>query len=267
VQEGLASLFEDWEILPDGNARFLPNCRHNRALRAVNANVAMPWKRLFALDAAGFMAKSQLLYPQARSIFEFLAETGELEEFYSALCEVSVVSIGLSKGERQQRGGLSKDADARGADSMGGSSRGEQSADADAVSVGLSNSERAIERAFGRPVAEVEREWKRWLKTRGPIDDTIGDGDGALGVEVADEADGARIKETLPRSAARAGGLRIGDVIVGIDGKAVRSTRELLLAVAGKSSGDTVSVRFRRGEEYGETPITLRPRRVALPHG
>ena len=228
VQEGLASLFEDWEVLPDGNARFLPNTRHNQVLRAVNANASLAWKRLFALDAAGFMAKSQLLYPQARSIFEFLAETGELGDFYAALCEVS---IGLSRDNRDLAG------------------------------------ERAIERAFGRPLAEVERDWKRWVKDRGPIDDTIGPGDGALGIEAADEADGARIKQTLPRSAARAGGLRIGDVIVGIDGKPVRSTRELRLAVAGKSAGDTVSVRFRRGEEYGETPVTLRPQGSRTPPG
>jgi hypothetical protein len=228
VQEGLASLFEDWEILPDGNARFLPNTRHNLALRAVNANAVLPWKRLFALDAAGFMAKSQLLYPQARSIFEFLAETGELGDFYAALCEVS---IGLSREER-----------------------------------GVA-AERAIERAFGRPVAEVERDWKRWVKGRGAIDDTIGAGDGALGIEAADEADGARVRQTLPRSAARAAGLRIGDVIVGIDGKPVRSTRELRLAVAGKSAGDTISVRFRRDDEYGETPVTLRAYRGSVPPG
>ena len=132
---------------------------------------------------------------------------------------------------------------------------------------GLVAAERAIERAFGRPVAEVERDWKRWVKGRGAIDDTIGAGDGALGIEAADEADGARVRQTLPRSAARAAGLRIGDVIVGIDGKAVRSTRELRLAVAGKSAGDTVSVRFRRGEDYGETPVTLRPHRSASPAG
>jgi hypothetical protein len=228
VQEGLASLFEDWEVLPDGNARFLPNCRHNQVLRAVNAGAAMPWKRLFALDAAAFMAKSQLLYPQARSIFEFLAETGELGDFYAALCETS-----------------------RGVERDG---RGEAS-------------ERAVERATGRPLAEVERQWKAWVKARGSVDDTIGPGDGALGIEAADEADGARIKGTLPRSAARAGGLRIGDVIVGIDGKPVRSTRELRLAIAGKEAGDTVSVRFRRGDEYGETPVSLRPQRGGLPPG
>lgn len=228
VQEGLASLFEDWEVLPDGNARFLPNTRHNQALRAVNANAAMPWKRLLDLDAAGFMAKSQLLYPQARSIFEFLAETGKLGDFYRALCEVS---RDLTREERGLAG------------------------------------ERAFERAFGRPLAEIERDWKRWVKERGPIDDTIGPGDGALGIEAADEADGARVKQTVPRSAARAAGLRIGDVIVGIDGKPVRSTRELRLAVAGKAAGDTVSVRFRRGEEYGETPVTLKPQRSSTGTG
>jgi hypothetical protein len=39
------------------------------------------------------------------------------------------------------------------------------------------------------------------------------------------------------------------------------------MAVAGKSAGDTISVRFRRDDEYGETPVTLRAYRGSVPPG
>lgn len=117
----------------------------------------------------------------------------------------------------------------------------------------------AIERVFGKPLTDVERQWREWVKAAGAIDDTIRTGDASLGIQITETPTGLKINKTLPGSAVRAGGMRAGDVIVAIEGKPVRSSRELALAIASKRVGDTVLVRYRRRDDYGELPITLRP--------
>ena len=47
----------------------------------------MSWDELFHLSADNFMARAGHLYPQARSIFEFLADRGKLSCWYRALIE------------------------------------------------------------------------------------------------------------------------------------------------------------------------------------
>ncbi len=118
---------------------------------------------------------------------------------------------------------------------------------------------KALERVFGKPLADIERQWRAWVTAKGPIDDSVRTGDASLGISITETPGGIRIKETLKDSSARAAGLRAGDVIVAIDGKAIRSSRELAVAIASHRVGDTVTVRYRRREEYLESPVTLRP--------
>lgn len=214
VQEGLACLYEDYDLAADGSISFRPNTRHNIARRQVLAAASMSWRQLFELSPREFMRKPLQYYPQVRSIFEFLADRGRLDPFYRALIAT------------------------HGDDPTGAM---------------------AIERAFGRPLNEVEQAWKDWLRLRGPIDDSIGQGDASLGIRVAEAPDGVRVAETFGRGAARSAGMRSGDVIVAVDGRSVRSSRELLLALAAKHVGDAVAIRFRRAGEYHETTAVLRP--------
>ena len=87
IQEGLASLYEDYEWRPDGSVRFVPNIRHNIARKQVEAQIDLPFEKLFLLDPDSFLAGNARYYPQARSIFEFLADLGLLAEWYSRYCE------------------------------------------------------------------------------------------------------------------------------------------------------------------------------------
>ncbi len=220
MQEGLASLYESFELATDGSVRFFPNTRHNLARRAALAGSSMPWRGLFALSPQTFMDKAQSLYPQVRSIFEFLADRGKLQQFYRTFVKTY---------RDDPTGAL------------------------------------AMEQIFGRTLADVERSWKEWIKDRGAIDDTVSAGDASLGVTVTDAPDGVRIRETLTRSAARAGGMRTGDIMVAIEGKPIRSTRELALAVAARKVGETITVRYRREGEYREASVTLRPLGAVAP--
>lgn len=83
IVEGLATLFETYELDDDGNPVFLPNDRHNVAYRVVKAGRAMDWKKLAGLRGEPFMRKAGQLYPIVRSIFEFIADNGHLETWYA----------------------------------------------------------------------------------------------------------------------------------------------------------------------------------------
>ncbi len=81
IQEGMASLFEDYEWT--GNApTFIPNLRHAIVHRQVSSGRAMEMARLFALGPDAFQSDRASLYPQVRSVFEFIADSGHLESWY-----------------------------------------------------------------------------------------------------------------------------------------------------------------------------------------
>ena len=213
IQEGLASLYEDYTLRADGSIEFHPNIRFNIARRQVSSNTARPWKELFRYSGERFMSGAERHYPQVRAIFEFFAREGKLEEFYRALLETSP----------EDPSGIA-----------------------------------AVERTFGEPLARVEARWRKWMLERGAIDDTVARGDPSLGLAAEDAVDGARIRSFVSGSAARAAGLRVGDVILAVAGRPVRSRDELMLAVAALKHGESVEVRYRR--DGGELAAMVRPR-------
>lgn len=85
MQEGLASLYEDYDIGSDGvTIAFSVNERDNVMRGLAKAGRATPWARLVAMRGEEFMKKPQDLYPQVRSMFRFLADQGKLVEWYRA---------------------------------------------------------------------------------------------------------------------------------------------------------------------------------------
>jgi hypothetical protein len=87
IQEGLASLYEDYDLDPEGAARYLPNHRHNVVKARAKAGRLVQWRLLFEMDGDRFMARAGALYPQVRSMFEFVADEGKLGEWYAAYVE------------------------------------------------------------------------------------------------------------------------------------------------------------------------------------
>jgi hypothetical protein len=82
MQEGLACLYEDYEIAGDGSIKFLPNDRQYVVKNRAKSGILIKWSDLFALTAKQFMAKAPEMYPQVRSIFEFVADRGKLADWY-----------------------------------------------------------------------------------------------------------------------------------------------------------------------------------------
>lgn len=82
IQEGLATLFEDWQLGPSGELVILPNLRTNDAFDRLKQRNTMPWVDFFQLDSKSFMAQARWNYAQARSILMYLASQGKLTSWY-----------------------------------------------------------------------------------------------------------------------------------------------------------------------------------------
>ncbi|RKQ51344.1 Do/DeqQ family serine protease [Roseivirga pacifica] len=87
---------------------------------------------------------------------------------------------------------------------------------------------------------------------------------GLLGVQIrdadgrfTDELSGVHISSVSPGGAAEKAGLKVDDVIVGIDDREVRTTSELQEFVARKRPGDKISVKFKRDGRNKDVSLEL----------
>lgn len=215
LQEGLASLYEDYEIDAAGNIRFLPNDRQIVVKAKARAGRLTHWRDLFKMDAQTFMFGAQRNYPQVRSIFEFVADQSKLADWYHTYVKTY------------------KD---------------------DPTSA------KAFEEVFGKPLEDIERDWRKWVSAQPGINLQINEGDAALGVRSGDNLsnDGVLITDILPGSAASRSTLRRGDVIVSLDGRSTASMSDLRRIIASKHVGDEVELKARREQQYFTVKVVLR---------
>jgi putative serine protease PepD len=80
-----------------------------------------------------------------------------------------------------------------------------------------------------------------------------------LGVSSAPDAggDGARVQELTAGSPAQRAGLRTGDVIVSVDGRAVAEPSDIAAAIADRRPGDSVRIEVLRGGERDSLTVEL----------
>ena len=215
IQEGLASLFEEYSLSADGERiKFKPNERHNVVYDLVVKGQSPPWRQMFSLSTTQFMRSANRLYPITRSILEFIASKNLLISWYRNLT---------------QNWAMDK--------------------------VGVL----AMETSFGKPIDEIEASWKLWVKSRGRFDDSITRGDASLGIQAENDVDGCRVTLIHEGSGASEAGMKVGDVIVRMGTQSVRSTRELMLEVARRRIGEIVTIRVRRGNDYQDLPVKMKP--------
>lgn len=84
IQEGLATLFEDWRAREDGSVEILPNLRQPVALEHMKARRTPAWGTLVRMSHDDFMRSPDVHYPMVRSIFTWIAERGWLQRWYRA---------------------------------------------------------------------------------------------------------------------------------------------------------------------------------------
>ncbi len=78
-----------------------------------------------------------------------------------------------------------------------------------------------------------------------------------LGVSAVDAADGVRVAEVVPGGGAEQAGLRAGDVISGVDGRAVASVEQLRERLRDFAPGETVAVTVLRDGQERLLSVTL----------
>jgi predicted RND superfamily exporter protein len=74
-----------------------------------------------------------------------------------------------------------------------------------------------------------------------------------------DEIQPAEIEVVYPGTAAAEAGLKAGDVITALDGKAVADRTALAVAVQEHKAGETVTLTYKRGGKEEQTKLTTRP--------
>ena len=88
IQEGLASLYEEYDIRDDGTIIFLPNERLNITKARASAGRLYRWENIFAMTTDEFMHRASSIYPQVRSMFRYIAEKGKLTDWYQAYTDL-----------------------------------------------------------------------------------------------------------------------------------------------------------------------------------
>jgi hypothetical protein len=121
----------------------------------------------------------------------------------------------------------------------------------------------ALEQVTGKSLEDFEKDWKAWMLKRTAPAMYTGPTGAYLGIQFGDANDGLLV-HTLDRNgpAAKAG-IRVGDLIVGVDGTEVRDEPTFLPLLAAHQPGDTLILRLRRNHAYLELPMKLGSRNAA----
>jgi S1-C subfamily serine protease len=119
----------------------------------------------------------------------------------------------------------------------------------------------SLETALGRPLPEIERDWKAWVLTQTmPPMPYLG---------IATELRGGKVvvSAVVTNAPAATAGLLKGDTLVAVDGRQIETVDAFTEAIAECEAGDEVTVTVKRGAEQQELKATLaqRPAPAAAP--
>jgi len=118
---------------------------------------------------------------------------------------------------------------------------------------------RAFKEVLGRPVPEIEEDWREWVLALPLPPSRIDAGSASLGIVIGHERDGVRIQQLLHGSGAEEAGLAPGDVITRLDEDRILDGETLIARISTREVGDTVEVEYRRGSEYRNAVVILAP--------
>ena len=114
---------------------------------------------------------------------------------------------------------------------------------------------KATELVFGKPIEEVEKIYLDWVRALPEVSTPERPPGARLGIDT-DTGDGTGLKvEQVVSGGARA--LRPGDVIFKIDNRPVRELNELFRVMGDYNPGETVKVRYRRGDDFRDADVLL----------
>jgi len=219
IQEGLASIFEMYEIDNTGQLTVLDNSRLNIAINLRRAGALSKWKKLFTSDDRKFTSsRPRAKYAEARAIFQFVSETapGGLAVWYKAYIETYEKDpTGITAFEKVYDDQLE-----------------------------------TIERQYRQWLTTKEKVPEYVRNDEPSIGVRVAD-------QIAN--DGVAIVSINQRGAAQSAGLRPHDVILTIDGQPVYAAEQLVYAVLKHREGDEVTLTVRNGTREREVKVKLQP--------
>ena len=119
----------------------------------------------------------------------------------------------------------------------------------------------ALEQTVGKPLEEFEKDWQAWMLTRLPPSGKIGPDSPFMGVDFGEANDGMLIQTVKSGGPAARAGLRVGDVIIAIDGQDTRDQMTFMPLMTSHKPGDKIVIRLRRNHAYLEMPMILGSRK------
>lgn len=229
LQEGLAALVEDMDGLEDGKtgaapAKPVPSWRTNTAKRQSRGGNMLSLDELIAVTPDAFNTQRPLAkYAQVRAFFLFLYQRGQLSEFLKAYCNSPEFGFAVDQSGKK-----------------------------------------ALEHVFGKDTKEIDKQFRAWLKDLPEVSEEVKPGQASLNVSVESGNGDGVIVVDMPvggtKSAAAAAGLssiRIGDVIMSVEGRATRDIAELIRVLGDFQPGQKVTVTLRRDGVERDVPVTL----------
>lgn len=116
----------------------------------------------------------------------------------------------------------------------------------------------SLERILRRSHAEIDADFKAWVRLLPAVPEEIKPGMASLGVEVdAGSGEGPVIAAPPRRADGSRIDLRLGDIIQAIDERPTRDLAELVRVLSGYEPGAEVTVSYRRGSLMREAAVTL----------
>jgi hypothetical protein len=229
ILEGLASLVEDLEG-EGANLSPVTSWRTNTAKRMLKVGAGtglLPLDKFIGLDLQQFNAQRPLAkYAQGRAFFLFLFQEGLLDDFMRVCCLDAAAGYA---------------ADASGA--------------------------RALQQVMGSDLAGIDRRFRTWLAALPEVSEEIQSGQASLGVSVeSGNGDGVMVVDVPVRGSGVGAGvgvgpLRVGDLILALDGQPTRDIAELIRVLGAMTPGQRVRVSLRRegAEREVLVPLVAKP--------
>ena len=116
---------------------------------------------------------------------------------------------------------------------------------------------KAIEKTLGKPIKDVNKDYRAWVRALAMVPEEIKPGMASLGLEIdAGNGEGPVVMGLDRRGQGRPD-LKLSDIITSIDHRATRDIAELVRVLSAYKPGDTVEVGYRRGKLYQTTSVTL----------
>ena len=102
-----------------------------------------------------------------------------------------------------------------------------------------------LEQITGQKLPEFETTWQKWMMTRKPPAMETGRDGVYVGIQFAQVNDGLKVEQVVAKGPADLGGLKPGDVIVGINGNDMRDSLSFMPLLKTFKPGDVVTFKVK----------------------